>query len=58
MDNTSLIQELQKSLNAIYWIMGQLTCDRELEEELYPVVHQIERVITSLEQNNDNEEVY
>lgn len=49
MDNTSLIDELQKSVNAIYWVMNQLSCDKQLEDELYPIVYSLERVISELE---------
>lgn len=48
MENTELIKELQASINTIYYVM---TTAKEtwIEDELYPVVYKLERVISELE---------
>lgn len=56
MDNYDKIQQLQYAINTLYYVMGMPGCNtREIQNELYPAIHSIERVIIQLEQQEDEE---
>lgn len=48
MDKSELVKELQQAINTIYYVMN--TADQQwIEDELYPTVYGLERVISELE---------
>lgn len=55
MDNTSLISLLQDVVNTIYYAMSQNRCIPDIENDLCQSAKDIERVITELENQNENE---
>lgn len=54
MDKQAKIQELQYVVNILYYIMGLEGCNtREIQNELYPAIYSIERVMTEIENQED-----
>ena len=48
MDKSALAQELQQAVNTMYYVLSSAD-EQWIDDELYPAIYQIEKVITELE---------
>ncbi len=53
MDKSELIKEIQSTINTLYFVINGADA-QWIEDELYPAVYTLEKVLTSIENQDDN----
>lgn len=54
MDKQTTLEDLNYVVRILYSVLGLPSCnEREIQNELYPAIHSVERVITQIEQQDE-----